>query len=130
MPPASIRENRPPALDGSDATYHALMVLEPEVVDESVDLSTDNEAPILAAEYLKAAAAEKDARKRKDEARNRLLERLGGHRWAQLPGFRLSQAITPAKPDRPAMPGEIIKGRAEARGSSLRRSEREPDHEG
>ncbi|MBU8540850.1 YqaJ viral recombinase family protein [Falsiroseomonas tokyonensis] len=111
----SIREGKPPQPDGSDATYRALMVLEPEVVDEPADLSADNEAPDLAARYLAAAAAEKAAKAEKEEARNRLLEKLGSCRWGDTTGYRISQAVTPAKDQRPARPGEIISGRAEAR---------------
>ncbi len=114
----SIAEDRPPPPDGSDATSRALMALFPEVEDVPADLTEDNEAPILCAEYLRHAAAEKEAKAKKDEARNRLLEKLGGRRWAVVPGFRLAQAITPERPPvtiTAEMIGQTIPGRAESR---------------
>jgi len=112
---ASIEEGRPPQPDGNDDTFRVLRVLDPEVVDEELDLTTDNAAPVLCAEYLAAAAEAKAAEARRKEAMAGLLAKLGGHRWAKVPGFKLSQAVTEAKPDRVAKPGEIIKGRAESR---------------
>ena len=111
----SIRENRPPPVDGSDDAARILRILEPEIVDEPADLSASNEAPILCAEYLRAAEDEREAFSRKAAARNGLLALLGGHRWAVVSGYRLSQAVTPEIPDRVAEPGEIIRGRAESR---------------
>lgn len=114
----SIEADRPPPPDGTGATSRALMALFPEVDDAPADLTEDNEAPILCADYLRAAAAEKEAKAAKDEARNRLLEKLGAYRWAQVAGFRLSQAITPEKPPveiTPEMVGSMLPGRAESR---------------
>lgn len=111
----SIREDRPPQPDGSDATYRALVMLNPATAEEPADLSEDNEAPELAATFLRLSAEIKERERARDEARNRLLAKLGPHRSALITGFRLSQAVTEAKPDRPAEPGEIIKGRAESR---------------
>ena len=115
---ASVRDTRPPPPDGNDDTFRVLRVLEPEVVDEAIDLSNDNVAPVLCAEYLAAAEAAKAAEKRRKEAAAGLLEKLGGHRWARVPGFSLSQVVTPEKPDgviTEDMVGQVIKGRAESR---------------
>jgi predicted phage-related endonuclease len=112
---ASVKADQPPQPDGSDATYRALMALMPDADKQPIDLSEDNEVPSLCAAYLHAGADERAAKARKDEARNRLLEKLAGHEWAHLTGFRLTQAIVAAKPPRPAAPGEIISGRAESR---------------
>lgn len=111
----SIAEDRPPAPDGSDQTYRALMVLEPEVVDEPAELQGDNEAPEMAAEFLRLSEQIKADTARRDEIRNGLLAKLGPSKWGRVQGFRIAQAVTAAKPDRPARPGEIIKGRAESR---------------
>jgi len=112
---ASIAEDRPPQPDGSDATYRALVMMNPATEEEPADLTEDNEAPELAAVYLRLSGEIAERTKARDEARNRLLAKLGPHRAARVTGFRLSQAVTEAKPDREALPGEIIKGRAESR---------------
>jgi predicted phage-related endonuclease len=114
---ASVRAGKAPAADGSDATFRALAALAPDVEEEPAawDAEAEAEVAVLAASYAQAQAAEKEAAKAKDEARNRLMQRLGEARWGLAPGWRVSQAITPAKPDRAAEPGEIIKGRAESR---------------
>ena len=109
---ASVRAGEPPEVDGSDATFRALIQIAP-VEDTERDLTDDAEAPDLCAEYLTAQAEAKAAQKRQAEARNRLVEKLAGG-WARIPGFGLSLAVTCAKPDREAVPGEIIKGRAES----------------
>ena len=114
----SIRAGRPPKPDASDSALRAIRALEPEVVDEEADLSADNEVPVLAAEYLAAQAEEKAAAGRKAAARNQLMAKLGGHRWARAPGFRISQAVTPEKPPveiTAEMIGTTLPGRAESR---------------
>jgi predicted phage-related endonuclease len=111
----SIDEGRPPQPDGSDATYRALVDLAGPVDDEPADLRQDNEAPVLAARWLEIDGIVKPLQAERDEIRNRLIEKLGTAKWAMVPGFRVAQAVTPAKPDRPARPDEIIKGRAESR---------------
>lgn len=109
---SSVRADQAPAVDGSDATFRALIQIAPPA-DEERDLSEDDEAPDLCAAYVTAQAEAKAAQKRQAEARNRLVEKLAGG-WARIPGFGLSLAVTCAKPDREAVPGEIIKGRAES----------------
>lgn len=111
---ASIEADRPPSPDGSEATYGALLSMLPPVadVDEPVDLRGDNEAEAAAADYLRGAALEKEGKALKDGARNVLLSKIGDHRWAQLNGATFSVARVAAVPDRPARPGEVIKGRA------------------
>jgi len=111
----SVDEGRPPAADGSDATYRALMALNPEAEEEPADLEGDNEAIAAAADLLKWGAAEREAKKKRDAARNTLLAKLGPHRWGKAGEFRISQAIVEAKPARAAELGEIISGRAESR---------------
>ncbi len=112
---ASVRVGKAPRADGSDATFRALMAEAPAMEEEPADLDNDNEAPVLAAEYLRLTAEIREREKARDEAKNQIVQKLGAHRYALVPGFRVSLAITPEKPDRPAEPGEIIKGRAESR---------------
>lgn len=109
----SIREDRPPLPDGSDATYAAIMATraEPED-DEPADLRGDNEAEVAAADYLRGAALEKEGKALRDAAKNILLAKCSGFRWAKTNGATVSVAVTPEKPPRPPKPGEMIPGRA------------------
>jgi len=111
----SIAEGNPPRPDGSDATYRALIAVHPVEDEEPADLTGDNEAPQLAADFLRLSAEIKARDKQRDEIRNRLLEKLGVHRRGEAQGFRITQAVTPEREPRPANPGEIIPGRAESR---------------
>lgn len=110
----SIEEDRPPSPDGSDATYGALLALLPDVeeADEPADLRGDNEAEAAAADFLRGSAMAKEGGALRDAARNVLLSKIGGHRWAKTNGATFSVARVAATPDRPAKPDEIIKGRA------------------
>jgi len=117
----SVRARRRPDPDGSDSALRVLRHLNPEVAgeeDEPADLTDDNEAPVLCAELLNLAAERKRAEKREAEIKARLFEKLGAARWAKVPGFRLAQAVNPAKPPitiTPEMAGQTIPGRAESR---------------
>ena len=111
----SVRVGAAPNADASDSATRALAAIEPEVVDEPADLTADPEAAILAADFAAAAKEEKAAEKRRKEAGNRLLQKLGGHRWAKVPGWRVSQAVTDENPGTPItaeMVGQIIGKRA------------------
>jgi predicted phage-related endonuclease len=112
---ASVRAGKRPDPDGSDSAFRTLRELVPEVEDAAADLSADNEAPELAATLLRLAEERKAIERQEAEAKARLFDKLGPHKFAVVPGFRIAQAVTAAKPDRPAVPGEIIKGRAESR---------------
>ena len=110
----SIRDGVPPQPDGSDATYAALLALLPDAGedDEPADLRGDNEAEAAAADYLRGAAMAKDGDALKATARNVLLSKIGGARWAKTNAATVSVARVAATPNRPANPGEIIRGRA------------------
>jgi predicted phage-related endonuclease len=111
----SIRDDQPPAPDGSDATFAAIMAQREEPDgDEPADLRGDNEAEAAAADYLRGAEMAKEGEALKAAARNVLLEKTSGFRWAKSNAATISVAITPAKPPRPARPDEIIPGRAES----------------
>ncbi|WP_424140874.1 YqaJ viral recombinase family protein [Roseomonas chloroacetimidivorans] len=118
---ASVKAGQVPNVDGSDATFRALRLLEPEVEDEPADLGDAvEEAIALAMEREAAHAAEKEAHARRRAADARLLQLLGSHRWAKLDGLIVSQVVRKETPPRPAKPGEIIKGRAESRSISIK----------
>ncbi len=111
----SIREGKPPPVDGSDGAAHVLRTMFPEVDTEALDLTSSNEWPEACAEFLEAAARKKAATADYDLARNRVESLLAGHGRAWGAGYSASVSVTPAKPDRPARVGEIVKGRAESR---------------
>jgi predicted phage-related endonuclease len=110
----SIAENRPPAPDGSDATYRALV--DDAAKDETpADWSGDDEAAALAARYLELSAQIADLTRQRDEARNRLIAKLGGHRYGTAGAYRVSAVYVPEQPAReitPEMVGQKLPGRA------------------
>ncbi len=111
----SIADGKAPPADGSESAFRALALLHPAPADEPADLRDDDEAAELCASVARWAEARKSAEKAEDAAKAALLQKLGDHRWAMVSGWKLSQAITPPKPDRAAEPGEVIKGRKEVR---------------
>ena len=111
----SIAEGRAPEPTGHDRDAETVRALHPDLDDAEADLSDDNEAPILCAEMLRQGAIRREAAEAEAEARARLLVRLADHGRAIVPGFRVSVSVTPAKPERVALAGEKIPGRAEAR---------------
>jgi predicted phage-related endonuclease len=114
----SIRENRPPPVDGSDSTADALRALHPETRDVMLDLRESNRAPEVCAALLEATERRKAAEKEEAALKHELLAMLGDARAAMVFGFSVRVAVTPAMPDRvitPEMVGQVIKGRAESR---------------
>jgi predicted phage-related endonuclease len=110
-----VRRNDAPAPDGSDGTSEILRTLYPEVIDDAICLDGNNEWPEAVAELIAASAIYKEADARKKAARNRVAGLIGNCKRAYGGGYSVSVAVTPATPDREALPGQIIKGRAEAR---------------
>lgn len=110
-----VRENDPPAPDGSDSAFRALVALTPELAREPADLRDDEEAARLAQEAVQAAEARKEAEKAEKAAKNLLLAKIGAHRWAMIDGFKSSVRITPDNPGRMAEPGEIVGARKGSR---------------
>jgi putative phage-type endonuclease len=116
----SIEEGREPPVDGSDGAAAVLRALYERPIEEELDLSNDNAMPDICARLLNAAAERKAAEAREKLAKNELIAKLQGHTRALAQGFRVSVAVTPEKPSRPAEPGEVIPGRAEARRYNVR----------
>lgn len=118
----SIEEDRPPQPD-FDRDGDTISELYRDIGVERIDLTGDNIATASAAEYLEAAEAEKEARKRKDAAKAEIIFKMGEAAGlsgelppekrviADLPGFRVTATLIDEIPDRPANPGEVIKGR-------------------
>lgn len=106
----SVRANDPPRPDfARDGATLAEVLGEP--TDEVIDLRRDNEADALACDFLAAKADVKAAETRAEEARTALLLKIGDAGRALLPSHRITAGMTKTTPDRPAEPGEIIKGR-------------------
>lgn len=110
-----VRRNDPPLPDGSDGASDILRKIYPDMVDDAICMDGNNEFPEAVADMISLSAEHRDIGKRKDAARNRVLGLIGKHKRAYGAGYSVSVSVTPMKPDRAAMPGEIIKGRAETR---------------
>jgi putative phage-type endonuclease len=121
---ATIEQGTPPAPDGSDATYRALMQLNSAVEEEPADLDTNEEAQRAASAYIAAAAAEKAAEKVRKEARNVLIHALGNHRWGMGGGYQISQAVTDENPGT-VITADMVGNRIGARSASRRLSIKE-----
>lgn len=111
----SIDEGIEPPVDGSDSAAAVLRALYAEPIDEVVDLQTDNDLADACAQFLRARAEAKAAKKDADEAENRILAKLENHQKARAAGFFVNLTIGAGREPRPAEPGEIIPGRAGAR---------------
>lgn len=111
----TIRDGKRPDPDGSDSAFRTLRELAPEVADAPADLSANNEAPELAADFLRLGEQRREIEAREAEVKARLFDLLGPHRFAIVTGFRIAQAVTAEREPRPARPGEIIPGRKESR---------------
>lgn len=115
----SIEANDPPSPDYT-RDLDTITDLYREGGDEVVDLTGDNLAAIAAAELLRSAEERKAAQKCEDAAKAELLDKLGGASTAMLKGFICRATTVAAIPDRPAEPGEIIRGRRAYRRISVK----------
>jgi predicted phage-related endonuclease len=106
----SIEANQPPPADYT-RDLDTIAEINREATDDTIDLRTDNLVHEAAASFLFAREARLDAEKREDAAKAELLDKLGTASTALLNGFTVRATAVAAIPDRPAKPGEIIKGR-------------------
>lgn len=116
----SIDEGRPPPVDGSDSTSAILRAMNLPMTEEVADLQADNELPEICAGLLHATNARKAADKIETEFKNRLTEKMGCHLKARAQGYFISTSLIKAKDDRTANPGEVIRGRAESRRTTVK----------
>jgi len=112
---ASIEAGKPPPVDGSDSASAVLASLYPQVVDDAIDMEFSNEWPIAVCDFMAAAERRRAVNVEYDEAKNRVAALLGTHKRGYGGGYSVNVAVIEAKQDRPAEPGEIIKGRAGSR---------------
>lgn len=111
----SIADGEEPAVDGSDAAAAVIRAMNPEVFDQAVDLTEDNELPDVCARLLAATEARRSAQKLEAEAKNQLAAKLGTHNWALAQGYEVRMAVTPEKAPQPAPAGYVIPGCQEKR---------------
>jgi predicted phage-related endonuclease len=106
----AVRMNEPPPADYS-RDLDTIKELYGEQGDETIDLKGDNLAAIAAAEYLTAAAEEREAKARKEAAAAEIFDKLKDAALGFADGFTIKSTLVKAIPDREAEAGEIIKGR-------------------
>ncbi len=115
----SIDGNQPPPVDGSDSATDVLRALYPELVDDAVEI-TSNEWAEAAHDLSNAAAARKSAADWYDLAKNRIIQLLSGHKRGWGNGWEVNTKITPANEGREPRPGELIGVRKESRSYSAK----------
>jgi putative phage-type endonuclease len=120
---ASVAEDRPPPVDGSDSAATVLRALYPETTDEPLDLTFDNELPDICSRLLDASTRRRDAEKAEAEAKNQLAAKVEGHTRVHAAGYWINVAVTAAKPESTItadMVGNKLPGRKEARRYSVK----------
>jgi putative phage-type endonuclease len=108
-----VRENRQYEPDGFDSTTAALRHLYPDASDEAVlEFPPDSDLAAVCAQ-LKTFERDRLALEKEEQAlKNKVKSMLGNHARARIEGmFSVSRSVGKDTPDRPAMPGEIIRGR-------------------
>lgn len=112
-----VADQRPPSVDGSNSTAEALAVLYPSLEDNlPIDLSNDNEMPEICAGLLVATADRKSAEANEQSYKNRLAEKMAGHKRAICTGFSINGVFTQANPGKRAgdLPADEIIGKRKA----------------
>jgi predicted phage-related endonuclease len=95
----SVRDRRPPPIDGSNSTADTLKTLfPPRPDDEVLDLMRDNEMPTLAAGWIVAEADFKSAEKRFLEVKNQIAAKMKGSKNAICNGFEIRGTFNPGSP--------------------------------
>jgi putative phage-type endonuclease len=107
-----VRLGIPPDPDGHKSTRDALRAMFPAPQDEEVDLQFSNSLPMLARRYARMTALEARLKKSKQQISNDFRAAMGTAKRARLAGkITITRTVSEDTPDRPALPGEIIKGR-------------------
>lgn len=110
----SIDEGREPPVDGSESASAVLQSLYPHLVDDAVEI-TSNEWAEAAHGLASAAIARKSANDDYDLAKNRIVQLLDGHKRGWGNGWEVNTRITSENPGRQPKPGELIGVRKESR---------------
>ena len=93
---ASIDAGTPPAPDWTADAAIVARIYAASVKGKTLDLTGDNRVPILADEYLAAAAEAKAAEARKDAARAEILAKIGDADLATCGAYKISAAAVAA----------------------------------
>lgn len=120
----SVRENKPPPVDGSASTSETLAALYPEARTEMLDLRGDNLLPEACAGWLREDENEKAAARAKAHFAAIIKEKAGDAETVMANGFTVRLPAIAAIPDKtitPEMVGQTIKGRAGYRRLSVKR---------
>jgi predicted phage-related endonuclease len=108
----AVKADRAPAADHYESTGMALGRLYQRPNSELVDLTQDNELPGLVDQAIDLAARRKKILADEERVKNLIKQKLGPNEKAKVAGGRMvTRWVGPDTPDRPAKPGEIIKGR-------------------
>jgi predicted phage-related endonuclease len=92
---ASVRDRRPPPIDGSESTADTLKTLfPPRPADAAVDLTGDNEMPGLAAAWLIAQANSKASEAAFQEIKNQIAFKMAGRKHAVCSGYEIRGTFT------------------------------------
>jgi predicted phage-related endonuclease len=113
----SIDEGKEPPVDGSDSASDVLRALYPKVEDDAVEM-TSNEWAEACDLFQVAGQSRRAANDLYDEAKNRVVQLLGGHKRGYGMGWQVNTAITAAVPQGKItadMVGTVIPGRKETR---------------
>src|ERR1700722_888752 len=105
---ASVREGCEPKIDGSDGAMLALRALYPDIVDDVIDLTADNELPELCMIAQRMQKERLAAKKIEETTKAQIMAKLGTHAKAYAEGFFVNIAVTPENLGRPPKPGELI----------------------
>lgn len=109
---AMLQARTPPKPDHYASTTDTLRKLYPDTRAKTlVDLMGDNEMPGLCSELISVTEQRKELEKRETGLQNQIRAKVGPNEKALVNGFSVSRFVGAGKPDRPAVPGEIIKGR-------------------
>lgn len=111
----SIEMGLEPPPDGSSSASAVLASLYPDLADDAIDMSFNNEWAEAAQTLLHAAAARKAANADYETARNRIAGLLAGHRRGYGNGWAVNCIITPANPGRMPELDELVGKHAERR---------------
>ncbi len=107
----SIEARQPPKVNFARDGAALASVIGDAIEAEVIDLKGDNRAAELAANWLWAKQRAKEADAEIEAIKAELLEKMGTAAVAFLDGFTIRAGMTKGTADRPAEPGEIIKGR-------------------
>ena len=111
----SVHDKKPPPMDDSPLNGEILKTIYSPSSREIVDFSSDNELPGLCQSYKETNEKIKQLKKESNQLKNSIMDKMGNNQCAVTNGYVISISIQQEKPDRVAMPGEVIKGRSEVR---------------